>query len=128
MKKHLPTIDVTIVPHKAQIYDTAGNYGADSIGWWFEISKMEDWRYEAMVMIHEMVERVLCEDRGIKLKDIDFFDIEGEGAGHPDPGTLKTAPYHKEHMIATKVEKMLCKEFGIDWETYDSSFEQLKWR
>lgn len=55
------------------------------------------------VATHELVESVLAMRRKIKFSKINAFDkkkinIKGE------PGDLKTAPYHKEHMAANQVE------------------------
>ena len=123
--KHLPQTEILIIPHKEQDYDTCGNYGEDGCGWWMEISKMERWEYEALVAVHELVEMILTKQHKVswnKITDFDNFNIK-----HPDPGTLKHAPYHKEHIFSMKIEKMLCKELGISWEKYDKSFKKLRW-
>ena len=123
--KHLPNIEVNIIPHKSQIYETAGNYGIFLNNWWIDISKMSKWEYESIVLIHELVEMVLTKKRKISWDKITKFDTD-----HPelnDPGNDKMACYHKEHIFATRIEKLLAKELGIDWEVYDKSFEKLKY-
>lgn len=125
--KHLPRIICDVIPHKDQIYDTAGDYEKQHGEWFFTISKMEA-DYEFMVLVHEIIEWYLTQKRGIKLKDIDYFDMKGEGKDSADPGSMKSAPYYKEHMFSMKIEKMLCKELGLDWKKYDKSFNKLKWK
>lgn len=131
--KHWPLIHSFTIPHKNQQYDTAGNYGEDSKdSVWFEISQMEDWRYEALVFLHEIVEYILVKDRKIKIKDIDKFDMETVFKVDPDnsddPGNSLSSPYYWEHKFATKIERMMCKELGIQWSKYDNSFKKLKWK
>jgi hypothetical protein len=36
-----------------------------------------------------------------------------------EPGNNPKAPYHQEHMFASKVERMLANELGINWTAYD---------
>ena len=126
--KHLPTILSHTIPHQMQVYDTAGNYLKSGKTELFQISRMNA-DYEFMVFVHEVIEWYLTEQRGIEEKDITKFDTKlVEEKYIKDPGTSPKACYHKEHMFATKIEKMLCKELGIDWKVYDKSFDKLKWK
>lgn len=129
--KHLPIIHIHSIPHKFQDYNTVGNYKKLSTfvgGWEFEISKMNI-DYEFLVLIHELVEWRLTQKRGIKLKDIDDFDIDFEKNRKPgntdEPGFDKKCPYRKEHAFATRIEKLIAKELGVDWETYDDTINNL---
>lgn len=42
-----------------------------------------------------------------------------------EPGDDKMACYHKEHVFATKIEKMLAEELQIDWAKYSKEIENL---
>lgn len=125
--KHLKRyIRCNTIPHKEQRYDTAGDYFEMQGDDYYYISKLpQGWRAELAVLVHEMVEYQLCKEAGIKEKDITKFDIE---SGHPDPGTLKEAPYYEQHKIATKIEKYIIKQLGLDWKQYDLDFEKLKYK
>jgi hypothetical protein len=127
MKKHLPNIEIYSIPHQEQRYDTAGDYDEDSVGWWINVSQMTHWEYEALVAVHELVEMILTKHRKISWDKITKFD-ETDGKDSDDPGTMKSAPYHREHMFSMKIEKLLCKELGLDWDTYDKSFKKLKYK
>lgn len=123
----MPDIHSRTILHSQERYDSAGDYWTDinKIDQ-YRISKLpQGWRAELAVFIHEMVEYQLCKEAGIKEKDITKFDIK---SGHSDPGTLKDAPYHKQHMEATKIEKLVIKLLGCDWDEYDKSFEKLKYK
>lgn len=126
--KHLPSIMSHTIPHNLQQYDTAGDYWQHGPWWFVRVSEMGDWRHEALVFIHEFVEMCLTTQHGIDWKDIDQFDKYGEGKDHPDPGTLESAPYHNEHMLAVQMEKKFAKLLRIDWEEYDKSFDKLEYQ
>jgi hypothetical protein len=113
------------VPHDSQRYDTVGDYQEEGNTIFFSISRMHDDRYEQLVAIHELVEKILVTARGIPDRAIDQFDMAYEAARTPDnddePGNDPAAPYHKEHLFATKVERMLADELGLDWDVYDAA-------
>lgn len=126
--RHLPQhINCKVIEHKSQRYDTAGDYEQFSNTCWIvSISKHPlGWRAEACVLIHELIEMFLTRNRGISWESIDEFDL-----AHPeldDPGCDRRAPYHKEHMFAMKIEKMLCLLFGMSWKDYDAGFYKMKY-
>lgn len=125
--KHIPKINIEIIPHNKQRYNTAGDYFLDNRGiWQFRISEMKNIYYEMFVLIHELWEwlRVVIV-KGIPEPIIAQFDKDH--IEHPDPGTLKNAPYHKEHMESTSIEKFLIKKVKLNWKTYDKSFDKLKY-
>ena len=126
--QHLPDITSTTIPHDTQLYDTAGNYGENGRGhWWLEISQMKDWRYEFLVMMHELTEMALTKQANVEWKQIDLFDTT-IGKDSDDPGTMPEAPYHVQHMQAMVIEKKLAKMLGVNWKKYDESFKELVWR
>ena len=108
-------IKIATIPNDEQRYPTWGDYytyeGVDHI----KVSKFENEDIEFIVAVHELIEMWLTKKRGIQEPDITKFDIE---SGLDDPGESKDAPYHKEHMFAVEVEKILCKELGISYEDY----------
>lgn len=124
--KHLPHIEYKTIPHKEQRYDTAGDYFNEYKIDRYRVSKLYDgWRAELAVLVHEIVEFQLCKEAKIKEQDITKFDIE---SNHADPGTLRHCPYYKQHKIATKIERYIIKELGLDWMKYDESFNKLKYK
>src|SRR6266850_70951 len=87
-------------PHKLQAYETVGNY-QDAHGLTvFTISEMDNEKYELLVAVHELVEKILVDARGISLESIDQFDMAFEAAREPgnvdEPGHDPSAPYHRE--------------------------------
>lgn len=122
-------IDIRTIPHKKQRYPTSGD--------WFErrgvqkirVSAMEDWRYEFLVALHEVVEAALCRRRCIKEEQVDAFDIayeQSRGAGDfSEPGDDVAAPYHREHVAATMVERFIAGELGVDFARYEEVVRSL---
>lgn len=128
-------ISIKTIPQKEQRYATIGDYYEENGVLNFRISELGNKDYEFLVRIHEEIEQYLCEKRGITNKMIDDYDMSEFGLSIEDPGSHPKAPYHKEHMLALKVEKLLYKELdvnvdefedkmGVVIETYDAKLQK----
>lgn len=124
----LPNIFTQVIPHSCQVYDTAGDYEEFHKHWVVRISELRNWKFEFLVLIHELVEMALTKANGVDWKDIDEFDKNGEGSQHPDPGMLPHAPYHHEHVKATYIEQKVAKMLGVDWDEYNRRLDSLEYR
>lgn len=87
------------------------------------ISPMSDWRYEALLCIHETVEAIMCKHNGVSQQSVDDFDVQFD-KDHPDEPDLGAgddpkAPYKKEHTFATAIERIMAGAMDVDWKTYD---------
>lgn len=125
-------IECEAISHRAQRYATVGDYYEQRDTMQFRISKMNDWRLEILVLIHELVEYALVRKAGIKIEDIDAFDIafekerlEGKHKDSDEPGDDHRAPYRKQHAIATRVEKIVAKALGVSWAYYSLRVNSL---
>lgn len=111
------------VPHDDQRYETCGDYIEGHGVTTFRISDMANEDSEALVLIHELIEYILCKKRGVSMEAIDKFDIEFERnrpeGNEDEPGHDPRAPYHKEHVFAEKVERLLAAELGVNWDDHD---------
>lgn len=110
---------IKTIQNKKQVYPTYGDYRIKNGVLNIYISKFEDQDVEFGIAVHEFIESYLILKKGIKIKDIDKFDKEHLDS--EDPGCLKEAPYHKEHMFCMEVEKMLCKFMKKNWNKYYNS-------
>lgn len=106
------------IPHKAQRYDTVGDYYEKGNTLHFRISYFKNWRYHFLILIHEIVEKVICMDRHISDAEIDAFDMNYEGE---EPGDDKNAPYYSAHQFATSIEKLVARELNVDWIEYTNA-------
>lgn len=124
-------INIETIPHGNQRYPTVGDYWED--GDQVEqvrVSELPDWRYEALVAVHELIELILSRHRGIAEEAISEFDIAFEqsreqGQVLGEPGDDPRAPYRKEHFFATNVERLLAAELGVDWFAYERLVDGL---
>jgi hypothetical protein len=122
-------IIIETIPHKRQRYETCGDWYFRKGVLHIKVSKMSDWRREMLVAVHELVEVLLCKDRGITTAEVDAFDKAFEKARAPgnedEPGDDPKAPYRKEHFFATNIERLLSAELRVDWAKYDKEINGL---
>lgn len=118
-------IIVKTIPHSEQRYETVGDWfwDADTATLRVMVSDLKNWKEEALVAIHEIIEAVLCEGAGIKVHSVDNFDMNFKGDG--EPGDDPKAPYHEQHRFATRVEKNLARELNVKWREYDKHIDDL---
>lgn len=120
-------IEIKTIKNKDQRYNTAGDYfmnnafGIRTI----LVSELQNDDYEFLIAIHEAIEQHLCLKRGIDEKLITKFDMNYKGLHFDDPGQDIESPYHREHMFALGIEKLLCKEIGIDFNIYNQALDDL---
>ena len=124
-------IDVKVIPHNQQRYETVGDwyFNPDNNRLTIRVSSMRNKKYEFLVAMHEQIEAMLCIERGICEKEITRFDMNFEAnrkEGNTDePGDDPKAPYKKEHFFATSVERLMASELGVDWSIYDEAVNSL---
>lgn len=104
-------------------YDTCGDWDFDSDCLKVTVSNTRNDWYNFLVKIHEIIEAYLCLKRGITSQSVTDFDTSFKGKG--EPGNSKKSPYRNEHKFATKIEKLVAKELGVDWKEYESAIENL---
>ena len=114
-------IEVSIVPPLDMRYDTAGDwelFDTNPTGQVLLVTvvKQEDSRAHMLVALHELVEALLCTQRGITTEMVDKFDFQ---AKTDDPGTEPGCPYGKEHAFASAIERLVAHEMGVDFKKYD---------
>ena len=116
-------ITIETVPHGNQRYATVGDWlvAVDDI--FIRVSETGDWRYNAAVAVHELVEALLCRNDDVSQAEVDRFDMGFRGEG--EPGDAQDAPYARQHCFATAVERMLIAAFGLSWAEYDKAVEAL---
>ena len=126
-------IHIQTIPHDQHRYPTCGDWWLDDKGdLQIRVSDMGNQDYEALVALHELVEVLLCNKRGITTEQVDKFDKTYEKkrkAGlksyQGEPGDHPYAPYKKEHFFATNIEALMSAELGVDWQTYEKTIDEL---
>jgi hypothetical protein len=116
-------IVVETIPHKSQRYPTVGDWRVKPDGLHITVSKMSDQRYEFLVAMHEAIEAYLAIHAGVSPEAVDRFDraygAKRKAGDYSEPGDDPRAPYHREHVFAEKIERLLAAQLGVDWTKYD---------
>ena len=122
-------INVHVIDHKDQRYDTVGDYYEEDGVLEVRISHMGNWKYHLLVLIHELVEYFMCRDAGITEEEITAFDKEFEKNRKPgntdEPGHDPASPYGAYHKLAEVVERCEAWVLGVDWKEYSAVVESL---
>ena len=120
-------ITIETIPHDRQRYPTAGDWQIDSSGdITIRVSELGDWRKEAAIAVHELVEVLLCKNDGVSQSAVDAFDVQYAAGWAPfEPGDDPRSPYARQHCFATAVERMLIAAFGMSWAEYEGAVEAL---
>lgn len=122
-------ISVKVIPHKAQAYETVGDFLTENGCLIVKVSDMGNRDYEFLVAIHELVEAYLCQKRGITDEEITAFDVAFEEKRQPgdlsEPGDSRDSVYQNEHCIATSVERLMCAALGLSWQDYETAVQRL---
>jgi len=127
-------IQIQTIDHKKQRYETLGDWFHVKLCYqpvgeeqkeraMIRVSDLGDDRYNFLIAFHELIDMLLCEQRGITDEDVDNFDLTFEGNG--EPGDHPAAPYFREHQFAMMMEKIMAQELGVDWENYTQQCENL---
>lgn len=114
-------IEAKAIAHSEHRYPTLGDYWTDADGTeQVRTTSFPDWRHEFLILLHEMVETMLCRHRGIKEPDIKVFDEAFEASGKQgEPGDERDAPYYAEHQFAQAMEMMMAQALDVNWREYE---------
>ena len=119
---------VKSIPAKNMRYATVRDWYDSIAGTQIRVSDMGDWKKEACVAVHEIVEQLVCRADGVTAEDVDEYDrAHSESGDEPDiPGS----PYRRAHWVAYLVEMQLAAALGLDWtaygETLDAAYAEAK--
>lgn len=97
-------INIETIAHKDQRYPTAGDWWRDGNGiLQIRVSEMSDNRYSLLVAIHELVEVLLCEQRGVTEESVTAYDLAH--LDDEDPGCNPAAFRRDMEALAAKLER-----------------------
>ena len=101
------------------LYEIRGSNRYLDVGDWgdkFAASvRHEDIRSTVCVGVHELVEKLLCDYRGISVGEVDADDrliLQGKKQ-------LKHCRYFGPHLIATRIERILAKALELNWHDHE---------
>jgi len=113
-------ITIDFIDQSQQRYDTCGD-------WYYEgdvlrlfISKTKDERHQQLVMLHELVEALMCNNDGVTQEMVDAFDM-GPGKNLDEPGNDPACPCHMQHVVASLFEQAAAHALRVNWAEYDKA-------
>jgi hypothetical protein len=84
----------------------------------------------ALVILHEFIEMMLCEKRGISCASVDAFDEAFESNRKPgdisEAGDSINSPYAEEHCAASGIERLLASMLGVSWAEHERRINNLQ--
>jgi hypothetical protein len=119
------TIVLSLIPQQSQRYQTVGDWMWHGDRLDIRISQevgAKHPEYLALLSVHELVEALLCHQDGVSTSTVDAFDLAYRGEG--EPGDNPLAPYHREHKIATQVERALAAGLKVKWSDYEQALDE----
>lgn len=127
------------VPDKSFIQN-----GFTTVGFWFwdkpknkgtltiQVTKMLDWRFEAAVWGHEIIEVFYCWMFKITTEECDVFDEgyerlyeSGKVSKSVEPGCDPKCPYHWGHMAGIVWEHICIYGTLASWKKYDNECNRV---
>lgn len=125
-------VHIEVIPHSDQRYPTVGDWFFEGGELMIRVSDLGNWRYQMLVAVHELSEALMCKEHGVSQAAVDRFDkkfekerVTGLRGPFDEPGDDSSAPYRKEHGIATGIERILAAELNVDWNKYADAIESL---
>lgn len=152
LPSEIRSVQLSTIDHDRQRYETLGDYEfsqrANGAHLDVYVSRMKDWRFGFVCGIHEQVEAALLVTNGIPEPTVREFDEDYERArksirtadyrvkwgcecditADTEPGEDPHAPYHREHMFADAIERLVLRELGGDWAAYEEAAGSLEYR
>ena len=126
-------IIIETIKHSEQKYRTAGDYWREPDGTLrIVVSETGNNLFNSLVGLHELVEVLLMERRGIPLITSNEFDIVFERerdaklwVSTDEPGDDPRCPYRKEHRMASIVEELVAHDLGVDLDEYATAVNAM---
>jgi hypothetical protein len=123
-------ITLEVIPHEQQRLNAIGD-------WFFEpngdlqvrVSELGDWRYNFLVLRHEMDEAMLCMYHGITTEMVDIDQANAKDTDDPDSFSGYPGQYLQvQHNDALAAEWIMARLLEVDWTEYGEASERVgKW-
>lgn len=126
-------LTIEVIPHAEQRYKTPGDWRLKEAGGIaVYVSDLGNWKFHALMGVHELVEALICRELGVTQEEVDAFDqafevgrANGLHAPDAEPGAAPDAPYRVAHFVAETVERVLAVALNADWAEYGRRVETL---
>ena len=117
-------IIINVVAPVAMRYQTVGDWQVYEHTLGVTVADSGNALTNLFVGLHEAIEAVLFLDRGGSEEAVDKFDMQWKNSrAYDEAGDDPTAPYHREHVLATIIERMLVHAAHLTWELHAENVE-----
>lgn len=120
--RHLPDVNYKTISRKEMRFRDAGDWWDSKNSWKIRVPRLGI-DYEFMIFIHEAIERYFIMKNGYSVSYIDNWIKDNLRDSYKKGAMTKGAPQRSSHIIATRIEKMLCKSLGIKWKKYSKDVD-----
>jgi hypothetical protein len=115
-------ITVRAIPYSQMRYPTLGDWQFKGDALEVTVAQQEDWRHEALLAVHEIVEALACKYNGVSETAVDAFDLAHLDA--EEPGELPDCPYGAEHADAYAIERVVARILNVNWRAYNKALDK----
>lgn len=106
-------VRIEALPPEDLRYSTEGDWQITPTGEFvIQVTANMPQQEQLLLALHELIEAMLCQARGITQQAVDRFDFAFKGEG--EPGDAVNAPYRLEHRFAALIDHLIAHELGID--------------
>jgi hypothetical protein len=124
---------IIFVPLSSQRFTTLGDWWQDCDGTYtIAVTEMRDWRYQFLVLMHELTEWSICCATGVSAKIADEFDAAWEEdiksglvSVSVEAGFDKACPYRQGHVWGARMERLFCYLLKANWKDYCRECDEL---
>ena len=113
-------------------YATVGDYYKTKKGWVIESVDLKNPDYNFLTHLHEFIELYMTQRHGISEPEIKKFDewfeeqkAKGNFKRITGPGNHPKAPYHHEHVLASKIERLIAKELKVNYQQQNKMEDRM---
>jgi hypothetical protein len=122
-------ITLEVIPHSKQRLGVIGDWFFKGDDLTVRVSDLGDWRYNFLVLRHEMDEAMLCKHNEITTEMVDEDQVKSDDTDDPDsfsgyPG----ARLQNQHNDALAAEWIMARLLDVRWTEYGNAAEKVgKW-
>jgi hypothetical protein len=123
-------IILEVIPHEQQRLDALGDWFFTQEGnLTVRVSDLGDWRYNFLVLRHEMDEAILCMHNGITTEMVDEDQAKLLPTDDPDSYSgFPGARLQNQHNDALAAEWQMSRLLSVNWESYGKASDKVgKW-
>lgn len=122
-------IVIETIPGDQQPYPTVGYWEFGNGELRIDVTDTGNDDFNCLILVHELIEALLCAEQGITTEQVDEFDMaferERKQGDKSEPGDDPKAPYRIQHKQAEAIELLMASFLKVDWREYEAALNKL---